>query len=299
MKKTIIVVVGSTAIGKSALAIQLAGYFDTEIISADSRQFYKELNAGTAKPDKEELNKIKHHFINSLSIHDPYNVGQFEVDSLACAETIFRKHDVAVAVGGSGLFVDALCEGMDQLPESDLEIRNDLKIIFQSEGIEALQKKLEDLDPEYFRTVDKLNPHRLIRAIEVCLITGKKYSGFRKNQKKKRNFSVLKIGLDDDKEIVYNKINERVDAMMKSGLFEEAKMFYSIRNLNALKTVGYQELFDHLENKINFEDAVALIKQNTRRYAKRQRTWFSRDREIKWFKPGEYEKITKWLEMHL
>jgi len=296
VNKILIVIVGPTAIGKTSVAIGIAEHFKTEIISADSRQFYRELNIGTAKPSEEELKKIKHHFINSLSIYDTYNVGQFETDALQCLETIFKKHDVAVMAGGSGLFVNAVCHGLDQLPESDSDLRDELNDLLNEKGIEALQKKLSDLDPEYFQTVDRSNPHRLIRAIEVCELTGMKYSDLRKKENKKRDFSVIKIGLDDDRDTVYQKINKRVDEMISNGLADEAKEFFSVRHLNSLQTVGYRELFDFMEEKISFPEAVDLIKQNTRRYAKRQLTWFRRDEEIHWFHPGNMIDIFKLIQ---
>lgn len=299
VKKTLIVIVGPTAIGKSAIAIKIASHFKTEIISADSRQFYKELNAGTAKPAPEELRQVKHHFINSLSIHDAYDVGQFEMDAIKCLGKIFNDHEIAVAVGGSGLFIDALCHGLDQLPESDPDLRNELKKLFHGEGIEALQGKLSELDPEYYHVVDRSNPHRLIRAIEVCLLTGMKYSDLRKKTKKKRDFTILKIGLDDDRLKVYRKINERVDAMIKNGLAEEAKIFHAWHHLNALQTVGYKEFFEYFEKRSSLEETVELIKRNTRRYAKRQLTWFRKDPEIKWFRPEEKNEIIEFLDSQI
>ncbi len=296
LKKTLLSIIGPTAIGKTSVAIHIAEHFNTEIISADSRQFYRELNIGTAKPSEEELKKVKHHFINSLSIHDAYNVGQFEMDALQCLETIFKKHDVAIMVGGSGLFVNAVCDGLDQLPESDPELREELKTLLDEKGIEALQAKLAQHDPEYFETVDRYNPHRLIRAIEVCLLTGMKYSELRKQEKKERNFAVVKIGLDDEREKVYGRINERVDEMIRKDLLNEAEDFFSFRHLNALQTVGYSELFDFIEKKIPLQEAIDLIKRNTRRYAKRQLTWFRKGEEIAWFKPEELNEIMRYAE---
>jgi tRNA dimethylallyltransferase len=295
MKKKLIVIVGPTAIGKTTVAIEIANHFHTEIISADSRQFYKELKIGTAKPGKKELKEATHHLINSISIEHSYNVGQFETDALACLDKIFSKHDVAVMVGGSGLFVNAVCHGMDELPDSDPALRNELKTLFNDKGIIALQKKLSILDPEYYEIVDRSNTHRLIRAIEVCLLTGMKYSDLRKKEKKQRNFSVIKIGLDDDRENVYQRINDRVDAMVKNGLIDEAKTFYAKRHLNALQTIGYKESFEFIEKKISLKEAVDLLKRNTRRYAKRQLTWFRKDTEITWFKPGEQKKIIQFI----
>ncbi len=296
MKKTLIVIVGPTAIGKTSVAMEVAKYFHTEIISADSRQFYKELKIGTAKPSEDELQKIKHHLVNSISIGDSYNVGQFETDALSCLDTIFTKHETAVMVGGSGLFVNAVCHGIDELPESDPELRNELKDLSVAKGIEALQEKLSQLDPEYYETVDRSNPHRLIRAIEICVLTGMKYSELRKKEKKLRNFTSIKIGLDDDREKVYRRINERVDDMLKNGLLDEVKQFYPDRHLNALQTIGYKELFEFIENKTSLEEAIELIKRNTRRYAKRQLTWFRKDDEINWFQSEQLKQMIDFVE---
>ena len=296
VKKKLIVIVGPTAIGKTEIAIHVAKHFRTEIISADSRQFYWELKTGTAKPDEDELKEVPHHLINSISITDTYNVGTFETDALSCLDKIFGNHDSAVMVGGSGLFVDAVCNGLDELPESDPELRDELRALSDKEGIKGLQQKLAVLDPEYYSVVDQSNPHRLVRAIEICMLTGMKYSDLRKKEKKKRNFSVIKIGLDEGRENVYQRINNRVDKMIEEGLPEEAKRFYDRRHLNALQTIGYKELFDFFENKISLEEAVELIKRNTRRYAKRQLTWFRKDEEIKWFKPGELNDLIKFAE---
>jgi tRNA dimethylallyltransferase len=291
LRKTLITIVGPTAIGKTTMAIKIAGHCHTEIISADSRQFYRELNIGTAKPSADELQTVKHHLINSLSIKDNYNVGQFEIDSLKSLDRIFLHHDHAVAAGGSGLFVNILWHGMDQLPESDPETRTELNSLLEKNGIEALQKRLSQLDPEYYELVDRSNPHRLIRALEVCMLTGMKYSEVRKNEKKKRDFAIVKIGLDEERDKIYQRINKRVDSMMENGLLDEAKSVFEMRNLNALQTVGYKELFDHLENKISLDEAVELIKRNTRRFAKRQLTWFRKDPEIKWFRPEQEKEI--------
>jgi tRNA dimethylallyltransferase len=299
LKKTLIVLVGPTAIGKTAVAIRLARHFHTEVVSADSRQFYKELNIGTAKPTEEELKLAKHHFINSISIHDTYNVGQFETDAINCLDDIFKKEEVAIMVGGSGLFVNAVCHGMDQLPETDAVLRAELKAELDKNGISSLQQKLALLDPEYYAAVDRSNPHRLIRAIEVCLQTGIKYSELRKMEKKERNFTSIKVGFDLEREKLYERINVRVDEMMEAGLFEEAKKFYELRHLNALQTVGYSELFECMDNKVPLEQAIDLIKQNSRRYAKRQLTWFRKDTEIKWFSPENVNEIIEFITQQI
>ena len=292
--KHLIVILGPTAVGKTAVAIELAKKLNTEIISADSRQFFKEMSIGTAKPNKEELSAAKHHFINSLSVTDEYNVGMFEKDALQVLDTIFKKKDIALLAGGSGLYINAVCDGFDDVPKADKEIRDNLNAMFKSEGISYLQKTLEKLDPEHFKNMDINNPHRLTRAIEVCMATGKPYSELRKGEKKKRKFTSIKIGLNMDREKLYEKINTRVDQMMKEGLLEEVQALAPFRvggNLNSLQTVGYKELFDHLDGKTNLNRAIELIKQNTRNFAKRQMTWFRKDEEIKWFEPKDLEKM--------
>lgn len=293
--KFLIVVCGPTAVGKTWAAIQLAKELDTEILSADSRQFFREMNIGTAKPSPEELSAAKHHFINSLSVKDEYNVGMFERDALNELDSLFRKKDMAILAGGSGLYINAVCNGFDEVPRANKDIRDKLTEAYKKEGIEYLQNTLKKLDEEHYRKVDLKNSHRLIRAIEVCMITGKPYSEFRKGQKQKRNFTPVKIGLKLDREKLYERINERVDVMMRSGLLEEAKALAPFRAggilPNSLQTVGYKELFDHLEGITDLEKAVDLIKQNTRNFAKRQMTWFRKDDEIKWFDPHEIKQM--------
>jgi tRNA dimethylallyltransferase len=294
-RKFLIVIAGPTAVGKTALAVQLAKHFHTEIISADSRQLYREMNVGTAKPSEEELKSARHHFINSLSIQQDYNVGMFETDTIKCLEDIFSRHDVAILCGGSGLYIDAVCNGMDNLPEQDADIRRELSHLYLEKGIEALQQKLQHLDPVFYEAVDQDNPHRMIRAIEVCMITGKKYSDLRKKQKVLRPFIAVKIGIEDDREQVYQRINDRVDKMIAGGLEAEAKSLHRHKHLNALQTVGYKELFDYFESKSTLDEAVNLIKQHTRNYAKRQWTWFRKDKEMKWFKPDKIDKIITFI----
>lgn len=288
----LITIVGPTAIGKTELAIKLATFFNTEIISADSRQFFREISIGTAKPSVTELDTVKHHFINSHSIHDSINVGDFEQEVINLLTDLFRKNQYVVMVGGSGLYIDAVCNGLDQLPKRDEKLRKELTTY----SLESLQKELQELDPEYYKEVDIQNPHRLMRAIEVCKLTGKTYTSFRKGISKKRNFHTIKIGLNIDRELLYNRINSRVDNMINTGLLEEAKSVYHLRELNALQTVGYSELFDYIDGKLTLEEAVALIKQNTRRFAKRQLTWFNRDEFIKWFNPEDESKIIDYIQ---
>ena len=283
IQKYLVVVLGPTAIGKTAKSIVLANYFNSEIISADSRQFYKEMSIGTAVPSKDELKSVPHHFIHHKSIEQKYSVGDFESDAIALTENLFKKHDIVFMVGGSGLYVDAVCNGLDKFPEVENSIREELKIQLEEKGIAYLQNKLRELDPEYFKNADTHNPHRVIRALEVCLASGKPFSSFRKNKTAERNFKVIKIGFTAPRTTIYERINQRVDLMIQEGLLEEAKKLYPQRQLNALQTVGYKELFDFFDNKITLEEAVEEIKKNTRRYAKRQLTWFSKDENIHWF----------------
>lgn len=284
-KPLLICVVGPTAIGKTALSIALAQEFSTEIISADSRQFYKEMTIGTAVPTCEELNAVPHHFIQSKSIFDTYSVGNFEQEALGLMERKFFKEHLKtlVMVGGSGLYVDAVVKGLDSFPQIDPQIRQELNRQWQEQGIESLQKKLEKADPNYFQIIDRNNPHRLIRALEVFESSGLPYSSFLKNSPEKRNFRSLLIGLTAERETIYSRINERVDLMVKAGLFEEAESLFPSRKQNALQTVGYREIFDYLEGKISQEEAISEIKKNTRRFAKRQLTWFRKNNDIKWF----------------
>jgi len=282
-EKYLVVILGPTAIGKTAKSIELANYFNTEIISADSRQFYKEMSIGTAVPSETELKRVPHHFIHHKSIADKYSVGNFENDTLALTEKLFKKHDIIFMVGGSGLYVDAVCNGLDEFPEVEDSIRKDLKIQLEEKGMAFLQNQLRKLDPEYFKNADTQNPQRVIRALEICLSTGKPFSSFRKNKTVKRNFNIIKIALTAPRTVIYQRINQRVDLMMQDGLLEEAKKLYPQRQLNALQTVGYKELFAFFDNQYNLEEAVEEIKKNTRRYAKRQLTWFRKDETIKWF----------------
>ena len=296
MKKFLVVIAGPTASGKTELAVDIALRLKTEILSADSRQFFRELIIGTAKPTEEQLQKVKHHFINFISVRDSYDAGRYEEDVLNLLNKIFSKKDSAIIVGGSGLYIEAVCSGFDRLPEKDENLREQLNGLFRKEGINPLQEKLRQLDSEYYSQVDLKNPQRVIRAIEVCLLTGKKYSQLRQHKKSQRNFSVLKIGLDVERKILYERINNRVDEMMRNGLLEEAKSLFKFQNFNSLQTVGYKELFSHLDGNISLGEAVDLIKRNTRRYAKRQMTWFRKDKDIAWFSPADKDKIFSWID---
>jgi tRNA dimethylallyltransferase len=293
--KTLIVIAGPTAIGKTALAIQVAQHYQTEIISADSRQFFKEMNIGTAKPNAQELAAAPHHFINSHSINQEVSVGTFEKEAIQKIEELFQKHDVLVMVGGSGLYVNAVLYGFDEIPKADESIRNKLNQQFIEEGIETLQQQLLELDPAYYNEVDIRNPLRVIRALEVCICSGKPYSSFRKTENKARNFEVTLIGLDIEREKLYEKINQRVDLMMEEGLLEEVKSLQEHQHLNALKTVGYTELFKYLNNECSLPEAVEKIKQNTRNFAKRQLTWFRKNEELIWFEP-DFTTIIAFLD---
>ena len=272
--------------GKTALAIALAKQLKTEIISADSRQIYREMTLGTAKPSDAELAEVPHHFINSHSIEEEYNAGQYERDAQALLETLFKKHDCLVMVGGSGLYIKGVLEGFDTIPEVPDEIRESLEEQFEQKGLAWLQQELELHDPDLFEGIDQQNPHRLIRALEVKLHTGQSIQSFRGLKKKEHDFRVVKVGLELDRESLYKRIDMRMDSMIAQGLFEEAQRLYPKRELNALQTVGYQEIFDFIEGKYDKNEAIRLLKRNSRRYAKRQLTWFKRDGEITWLSPG-------------
>lgn len=281
-QKTLYVLVGPTAVGKTALALALAKDLKTEIISADSRQIYREMLLGTAKPSEQELTEVKHHFINSHSIEEEYNAGQYERDAEDLLSSLFEHHHTLVLVGGSGLYIKAVLEGFDSIPEVPLEVREHLEEQFEGKGLAWLQQELELHDPDLFEGIDQQNPHRLIRALEVKLHTGQSIQSFRGLKKKQHNFSVVKVGLELERELLYQRIDSRMDAMIAQGLFEEAKNLYPKRHLNALQTVGYQEIFDFMDGKYGRDEAIRLLKRNSRRYAKRQLTWFKRDEEIHW-----------------
>lgn len=280
--KKLIVLTGPTAVGKTKEAINLAKTLNTEIISADSRQFYKELNIGVATPTEEELSEVKHHFIGHISIHNNYNVGLYEKDAIEKIELLFKTHDTLVLTGGSGMYIDVVCNGIDSLPDVDIEIRNELNRVFKEEGISVLQEELREKDIEYYNIVDTKNHIRLIRALEVIRQTGKTFSFYRTNQKTQRDFQIIKFALQRDRAELIERIDKRVDLMIEEGLLEEAKEVYPYKNLSALNTVGYKELFKYFDNQISLEEAIEDIKTNTRRYAKRQMTWFRKDKEYIW-----------------
>lgn len=282
-KKILLSVVGPTAIGKTRMAIALAQHFGTEIISCDSRQFFKELSIGTAVPSPYELAQAKHHFIQHKSIFEPYSVGDFERDAISLLNTLFRTHDVVVMVGGSGLYANAVLSGLDDFPETDEQIRKELNAQYKAEGIVFLQQKLKTLDPVQYEKIDTNNPQRMIRALEVCMVAGKPYSSFLNKKETVRDFESIQVGLTAEREVLYNRIDERVEQMLEGGLLIEAQDMFRHKELNALQTVGYKELFAFFEEKASFGFAIEEIKKNTRRFAKRQFTWFHKDSSIHWF----------------
>ncbi|MBS7567025.1 tRNA (adenosine(37)-N6)-dimethylallyltransferase MiaA [Mucilaginibacter sp. Bleaf8] len=297
--KHLVVIAGPTAIGKTAAAIVLAQHYQTEIISADSRQFFREMSIGTAKPSPAELAVVKHHFIDSHSIQELVSVGDFERQGLELLNELYQKHDVVIMAGGSGLYIKAICEGFDDLPTAEPGIREKLNAQLTEHGIGYLQEQLKAADPIYFEQVDQHNPQRLIRALEVFESTGKPYSSYRKGSQQQRPFNIIKIGLDIPREQLYERINHRVDMMVAQGLLDEVKSLLSHRHLNALNTVGYSEIFDYLDGKIDLNEAIETIKQNTRRFAKRQLTWFRKDTGIQWFQPADIEGMLAYIDTKL
>lgn len=281
--KTLLVVLGPTAIGKTALSIQLAQQLQTEIISCDSRQFFKEMHIGTAVPSSEELAAAPHHFIQHKSIQEEYNVGTFEEEALQTLDQLFKKHDTVIMVGGSGLYIDAVCKGLDKFPDVSDETRERLRNEHEEKGLEWLQEEVKKYDPEYYKIADTQNTHRLLRCLEVCVESGKTFTSFRQQNITKRPFNIKYIGLQIPREELYQRINQRVEVMMEMGLLQEAEALLPYQQLNALQTVGYRELFDYLNGEYNLERAVELIKQNTRRFAKRQLTWLKRYEDVQWF----------------
>jgi tRNA dimethylallyltransferase len=299
MPKTLIIILGPTAIGKTALSIQIAQHFNTEIISADSRQIYKELQIGTAVPNSQELHTVKHNLVQNHSIHEYYNASHFEVEALEIIKRLFSEKNTIVMTGGSMLYIDVVCHGIDDLPTINQEIRSIIIKKFENEGIDSLRLELKNIDPEYYQVCDLKNHKRIMHALEIYYITGKKYSAFRINSKKERDFNILKIGLNTDRKIIHEKINCRVDQMINMGLIEEARSVYPFKHLNSLNTVGYKELFDYFNHEISLEEAIELIKRNTRRYARRQLTWFNRDKEINWFDISAVNSIIPFIEKAL
>ena len=298
LKKKLIVIGGPTAVGKTTVAIALAKRFNTDIISADSRQCFRELNIGTAKPDAQQLKQVRHYFIDSHSISQDYDAAQFGRDALQVIHKILDEKDHAILCGGSGLYIKAVIDGFDEIPEIAAEIRRSLGDAYRVHGIEWLQNKMRDLDPSTYQLMDQKNPHRLIRALEVKLGTGVSITTFRKNEKLTHDFSIIKVGLDLPREQLNARIDNRMDQMIASGLFAEAERLYPFRDHNALQTVGYQEIFAYLDKAYDREEAIRLLKRNSRRYAKRQLTWFKRDARMRWFSPDQIEEIVEYVTTH-
>lgn len=299
-KNILIAVVGPTAIGKTSLSIALAKHFDTEILSADSRQFFKELQIGTAVPSKAELAAVPHHFIHHKSIHQSYSVGDFEREAISCLDTLFQKHNIVLLVGGSGLYVDSVVKGLDDFPEVDQEIRKGLQHKLEAGGIEVLQEELKQLDPVHYSNVDLENPRRLIRALEISIATKKPYSAYLEARKADRAFKTIYLGIQAPREVIYQRINSRVDAMISNGLVDEAKSLLAHKDLNALQTVGYKELFTYFEGKSTLEFSVSEIKKNTRRFAKRQLTWYRKSNQILWVDyDAPFDRVLEQLKIEL
>ena len=296
MGKTLIVIAGATGSGKTDLSIHIAQHYQAPIISTDSRQFYRGIPIGTAQPDAEQLAAVEHHFIASHSLTQDFNCGAYEQEALARLEELFKSHDTVVAVGGSGLYIKALCEGMDDLPEVESSLRTSLAEELKTVGVEAMAERLRELDPAFYEVVDRKNPARVLRALEVCIATGKPYSTLRTGKRRERPFGIVKIATDMDRAVLYERIDRRVEIMMEQGLEQEAREVYHLRELNSLQTVGYREMFDYFDGTITREEAIELIKRNSRRYAKRQLTWFRRDAEFAWFHPAEKEKIIEYID---
>jgi tRNA dimethylallyltransferase len=296
MQKYLIVLTGPTGIGKTKIGIEIAKHFNAEIVSSDSRQIFKELTIGTAVPGIDELAEVKHHFIQTLTINENYNASRYENEALDLLSSLFKKHDLVLLVGGSMLYIDAVCNGIDIMPDSDPEIRKNLSEQLKNNGLESLRFQLKKLDPDYYNSVDLKNPNRIIHALEICIMTGKPYSTFRSHPKKSRPFSVIKIGLNCERELLHNKINLRVDQMIEAGLETEARELFHLKHLNALNTVGYRELFVFFEGETTREKAIELIKRNSRRYARKQLTWFRNDIEMNWFEPDQTNEIITFIK---
>lgn len=293
---TLLVVLGPTGVGKSAVSLQLAQHYHSEIISADSRQFFRELCIGTAVPAVEDLKSIPHHFIQNRSIHGYYNVSEYETEALELISQLFLTRNPLILTGGSMLYVDTVCKGIDDIPTVDPEIRDDVIGWYKKNGLHALQKRLLEVDPEYYRIADLNNPKRLLHAVEIHQMTGKSFTSFRKNTVKERPFRILKIGINQKREILYERINQRVNQMMAAGLLEEVRSVYPYRHLNPLNTVGYKELFSYLDGHCTLDEAVDLIQRNSRKYARKQLTWFRRDQDIQWFEPDQIQEIISYTD---
>ncbi len=295
MDKTLIVITGPTAVGKTRLCIDIAKHFDIPIINADSRQIYKELKIGTARPTDEEMREVKHYFVGTLSLDDYYSASLYEQQVLTLLEEQFMTHDFALMSGGSMMYIDAVCNGIDDIPTIDDGTREAMKRRLQEEGLEKLCEELKQLDPEYYEIVDRQNPKRVVHALEICTMTGQAYTSFRKREQKRRPFRIVKIGLNRERTELYDRINARVDEMMANGFLKEAAGLYERKDLNALNTVGYKELFDYFEGRWTLKEAIERIKGNTRRYARKQLTWYKKDKQMKWFHPDQKEDIINYI----
>ena len=293
--KTLIVITGPTAVGKTQLCLDIARHFDIPIINADSRQIYKELSIGTAKPSAEDQLAVKHYFVSALSLQDYYSASLFESQVTDLLGTLFKTSDYALMAGGSMMYIDAVCDGIDDIPTIDDATRAIMKQRLADEGLEKLCEELQRLDPEYYEIVDRQNPKRVVHALEICTMTGRTYTSFRKREKKARPFRIVKIGLNREREELYNRINARVDKMMQHGLLQEAENLYPQRDLNALNTVGYKEIFEYLNGRWSLDEAVERIKGNTRRYARKQLTWYKKDPQIRWFHPDQKKEIIDYI----
>ncbi len=294
--KKLLLVIGATAVGKTDISLKLAAHYICPILSADSRQCYRELGIATAKPSQEMLSKVPHYFINSHSIHDPVTAAGFEVYALAILREVFKENDICIMTGGSGLYIEAVCEGLDEVPPVAESIRHQLESRLEHDGLEVLLRELQSLDPEYAETIDPENPRRIIRALEVCLGTGKPFSTFRNGKKQQRPFETIKIGLHRERKKLYPRIDQRMDEMIGQGLFKEAEQLYAFRDHKPLQTVGYQEVFGYLDKRYDYHEAVRLLKRNSRRYAKRQLTWFGKDPSIHWFQADDLKAILDCLQ---
>lgn len=293
--KKLIVILGPTGVGKTSLCLHIAKEYNVPVINADSRQMFKELPIGTAAPTTKEQEQAKHYFVGNLTVDKYYNASMFENDVLSLLDILFKQQDIALMSGGSMMYIDAVCNGIDDIPTVDTQIRQRLKERYEQEGLESIIQELRQLDPEYYNIVDKKNHKRVIHALEICLSTGKAYSSFRHNVRKTRPFQIIKIGLTRNREELYSRIDQRVDEMISSGLLKEAANMYPQRNLNALNTVGYKELFDYIDGKTDLQEAIFKIKSNTHKYCRKQLTWFKRDPEIKWFTPENVEEIINYI----
>ena len=293
--KTLIVITGPTAVGKTTLCLEIAKHSDVPIINADSRQIYREMKIGTAAPTEEQLRQVRHYFVGTLGLSDYYSASMYEQDVLALLDELFKTSDYALMSGGSMMYIDAVCNGIDDIPTVDEETRNLLKQRLANEGLEVLVEELKRLDPEHYAIVDRQNPRRVVHALEICKMTGKTYTSFRKNEHKERPFDIIKVGLNRERSVLYDRINRRVDTMMKKGLLDEAQRLLPMRQENALNTVGYKEMFAYLDGTWTLEEAVERMKGNTRRYARKQLTWFKRDPQMSWYEPEQKEEIINYI----